>query len=81
MPSRYNLPHIDITAFALTQEYVGEQGHGSSGVRERAAHGQRIQNELRVALEAVSYTHLLQNVADAPLGQRKSPSASGPAAL
>ena len=50
MASRYNLPHIDITAFVSTHEYVGEQGFGSSAVRERAAHGQKIQNELRVAL-------------------------------
>ncbi len=52
MPSRYNLPHFDITAFVSTHEYVGEGGGRPSAVRERAAHGQRIQNELRVALEA-----------------------------
>src|ERR1019366_6164731 len=56
MPSRYNFPHIDITAFVSTQEYVGEQGFGSSAVRERAAHGQRVQNELRVALAAADQT-------------------------
>jgi hypothetical protein len=56
MPSRYNLPHFDIAAFATTQEYVGEQGFGSGAVRERAAHGQRIQNELRVALAAADQT-------------------------
>src|ERR1700681_3224760 len=56
MPSRFNLPHIDIAAFASTQEYVGEQGFSSSAVRERAAHGQRIQNELRVALAAADQT-------------------------
>jgi hypothetical protein len=68
MPSRYNLPHIDITAFALTQEYVGEQGHGSSGVRERAAHGQRIQNELRVALEAADQTKPIDERLETPTG-------------
>jgi hypothetical protein len=52
MPSRFNLPHIDIIAFATSQDYVGEQGGGSGAVRERAAHGQRVQNELRVALAA-----------------------------
>jgi Subtilase family len=52
MPSRYNLPHIDIFAFASAQEYVGEQGFGSSAVRERAAHGQKLQDELRVSLAA-----------------------------
>lgn len=52
MPPRYNLPHIDISALSSDHEYVGEQGFGSSAVREREAHGQRLQNELRVALEA-----------------------------
>lgn len=52
MASRFNLPHIDITAFATTTNYVGEQGGGGSAVRERAAHGQRVQNELRLALAA-----------------------------
>jgi len=52
MPSRFNLPHIDIIAFVTSQDYVGEQGGGSGAVRERAAHGQRVQNELRIALAA-----------------------------
>src|SRR5947209_1158354 len=52
MPSRYNLPHIEVTALVSSHEYVGEQGFGSSVVRERAAHGRKIQNELRVALAA-----------------------------
>src|SRR6266508_4272626 len=52
MASRYNLPHIDIGSLVSTHEYVGEQGFGSGAVRERAAHGQRIQNELRVSLSA-----------------------------
>jgi hypothetical protein len=66
MASRYNLPHIDIAAFVSTHEYVGEQGFGSSAVRERATHGQRIQNELLVSL----------NVADKakPLDVRLEPS-------
>src|ERR1700682_6530292 len=41
MASRFNLPHIEITAFVSTSVYVGE-----------AVHGQKIQNELRVALAA-----------------------------
>jgi hypothetical protein len=56
MPSRFNLPHIDIARFATIQEYVGEQSFGSSAVRERAAHGQRIQNELRAAWTAADQT-------------------------
>jgi hypothetical protein len=39
-----------------TQEYAGEQGFGSSAVRERGAHGRAIQNELRVALRAADQT-------------------------
>jgi hypothetical protein len=68
MPSRYNFPHIDITAFVSTQEYVGERGFGSSAVRERAAHGQRIQNELRVALEAGDQTRPTDERLEAPTG-------------
>jgi hypothetical protein len=56
MSSRYNLPHIDITALVSTHEYVGEGGGRPSAVRERAAHGQRIQDELRVALDAADRT-------------------------
>jgi hypothetical protein len=68
MPSRFNLPHIDISAFATTQEYVGEQGFGSGAVRERAAHGERIQNELRVALAAVDATRPADPRLEAPTG-------------
>jgi hypothetical protein len=56
MPSRFNLPHIDIARFVTTQEYVGEPSFGSGAVRERAAHGQRIQNELRAAWTAADQT-------------------------
>ena len=50
MPSRYNLPHIDIAPFASSNEYTGEGGFGNPAVRERAAHGQRLQAELNAAL-------------------------------
>src|SRR6266852_1211622 len=52
MPSRFNLPHIDITARVASQEYLSEGGPRSSAVRDRAEHGARVQNELRVALAA-----------------------------
>lgn len=53
MPSRYNLPHIDVTGYAESQEYKGEgSGGGGSSVRVRDEHGRRLQNELRVAFEA-----------------------------
>src|SRR4051812_49188830 len=67
MPSRYNLPHIDITPYVSTYEYVGEAGFGSSAVRERAAHGRKIQNELRVALAAADETR--------PVDERLEPAA------
>jgi len=69
MPSRYNLPHIDITAFVSTHEYLGEgSGGGSSAARERAAHGQRIQNELLVALEASDQSRPADERLEAPTG-------------
>lgn len=52
MPTRYNLPHIDITAFASVHEYSGDGSFNNSAVRVRDEHGRRIQNELRVALAA-----------------------------
>jgi Subtilase family len=68
MPSRYNLPHIDITAFASSQEYVGEPGFGSQAVRERVAHGQRLQNELRVSLAAADANKPTDERLEAPDG-------------
>lgn len=52
MASRFNLPHIDITASVATSDYSGEGSFGSSAVRIRAEHGARVQNELNVALAA-----------------------------
>lgn len=52
MPSRFNLPHIDITSFATTHDYAGAGIPNNSAVRIRDEHGKRIQNELRVALAA-----------------------------
>lgn len=52
MPSRFNLPHIDITARSTSQSYLGEGSGGRGTPRDRIAHGERVQNELRVALEA-----------------------------
>jgi hypothetical protein len=51
MPSRYNLPHIDIAGFSTTQDYVGEGTPGNPTVRERQAHGERLRNELRASLD------------------------------
>jgi hypothetical protein len=52
MPSRFNLPHFDITSFATTHDYAGAGTPNNSAVRIRDEHGKRIQNELRVALAA-----------------------------
>jgi hypothetical protein len=68
MPSRYNLPHIDITRFATSQEYVGEQSFGSSAVRERAVHGQKIQNELQAAWAAADRTEPTDARLEPPTG-------------
>src|ERR1700677_2933949 len=54
MPSRYNLPHVDIARFAEFSEYLGEgSGGGGSAVRVRAEHGRRIANELEATFEAL----------------------------
>jgi len=54
MPSRYNLPHIDIARFAESHEYLGEgAGGGGASVRIRAEHGRRLQNELEVTFQAL----------------------------
>ncbi|MGY3077073.1 hypothetical protein ACVWZZ_003444 [Bradyrhizobium sp. LM6.10] len=50
MPSRYNLPHIDIGRFAAEQDYMGEGAFGDPPARDREAHGRRLQGELTAAL-------------------------------
>ena len=50
MPSRYNLPHIDIAGFATAHDYVGQGSFGNPAARDRAEHGRRLQNELDAAL-------------------------------
>jgi hypothetical protein len=50
MPSRFNLPHIDISAFASSQDYAGSSAFGNPGDRIREEHGRRLQNELRAVL-------------------------------
>jgi hypothetical protein len=56
MPSRYNLPHIEITAFGSAQAYAGEGFPNAGAVRIRDEHGKRLQHELRVALTAADET-------------------------
>jgi hypothetical protein len=56
MPSRYNLPHIDIGRFAAEQDYAGEGSGGDPGARERAEHGRRLQDELTASLALADQT-------------------------
>src|ERR1700722_16503417 len=52
MASRFNLPHIDITARSSAHGYLSDAGFARGTPRDRAEHGRRVQNELRVALAA-----------------------------
>ena len=52
MPSRFNLPHLDISAFASSQPYSGQSNFGAPLDRIRDEHGGRLQNELNAALAA-----------------------------
>lgn len=51
MPSRFELPHIDISAFRTDSPYQGSSSGGDGAIRSREEHGQRLQNELNAALE------------------------------
>lgn len=50
MASRFTLPHIDISRFHSSHEYQGPSSGGGPKVRDRIAHGQRVQQELAAAL-------------------------------
>jgi len=56
MPSRYNLPHIDIARFAAEQDYSSEGAFGDPAARDRAEHGRRLQSELDAALAMADQT-------------------------
>ncbi len=68
MPTRYNLPHIDITAFVSAHEYSGDGSFNNSAVRVRDEHGRRIQEELRAALAAADATRPTDARLPAPKG-------------
>ncbi|MGB3501038.1 MAG: S8 family peptidase [Mesorhizobium sp.] len=50
MASRFTLPHIDISRFVEKADYVGEGSGRSNTVREREAHGAKLQQEFNAAL-------------------------------
>lgn len=52
MPSRYNLPHLDIAAFKSEHKYTGEGAFGDPAARDRAVHGQKLRAELAASLAA-----------------------------
>src|SRR5581483_9765117 len=52
MASRFNLPHIDITARSTAQEYGGRGIPVRGTPRDQLEHGRRVQNELREAVAA-----------------------------
>jgi hypothetical protein len=56
MPSRYNLPHIDIARFAAEHDYSSEGAFGDPAARDRAEHGRRLQRELDAALAMADQT-------------------------
>lgn len=52
MPSRFTLPHIEISRLKTQQEYAGAgSGGGGSAVRIRDEHGRRLQREYEAALK------------------------------
>src|SRR5260370_10595279 len=68
MPSRFTLPHIDISARVATNDYAGDGTNNTGAVRIREEHGRRIQNELRVALEAAIQSRPTDDRLPAPEG-------------
>lgn len=69
MPSRFNLPHLDLSAFASLQPYMGVgSGGGGSAVRIREEHGRRLQNELTTALALADEVRPSDDRLDAPSG-------------
>jgi hypothetical protein len=51
MPSRFALPHIDISPFMAARAYLGSSSGGSGAIRVRDEHGRRLHNELNAAFQ------------------------------
>ncbi|WP_421693238.1 S8 family peptidase [Aestuariivirga sp.] len=58
MATRFDLPHIDISARITSSEYAGQGSGGSSTPRIRAEHGARLANELSTALIAADVSRI-----------------------
>ncbi|MCC8964410.1 S8 family peptidase [Bradyrhizobium sp. Pear76] len=70
MPSRFNLPHIDIGRFSAEQDYASEGTGGDPGAREREEHGRRLQGELAAALALADQTRPQDDRLPAVTGSR-----------
>jgi hypothetical protein len=68
MPTRFSLPHIDISPFITSQEYQGAGSGGSNGIRDRVAHGQRLQQELAAALALADALRSADDRLEVPTG-------------
>lgn len=68
MPSRYNLPHIDIAEFSTAHDYTGEPAYGSSAPRIREEHGRRVKGELEAAFAAADQTRPADPRLEPPTG-------------
>lgn len=68
MATRFSLPHIDITPFISSQDYQGSGGGGGSGVRDRVAHGERVQREFAAAIAAAGALKAIDGPLDPPTG-------------
>ncbi|PIO42666.1 S8 family peptidase [Phyllobacterium zundukense] len=68
MPTRFTLPHIDISVFHTSSDYAGQGGGGSSAVRIREEHGAKLLNELNTAFEAADSARVVDDRLPPPQG-------------
>jgi hypothetical protein len=68
MPTRFTLPHIDISAYRSSNEYAGQGGRGSPDPRNRAAHGARLLEELGIAFSEADRTRPMDDRLPRPAG-------------
>lgn len=61
MPTRFTLPHIDISGRYTSSDYLGEGSGRSNNVRIREEHGARLQRELDAALAMIDEQRVLDD--------------------